>query len=267
MRRATRTNLFIGLAIFFGLAVVLGIYAVGRLRHLMENAEVVLIPQLERQMGREVSIGAAHATLGGLVEIEDLRIADGPTFEAGTFLTVESATIEFSRTALLLRPADVAGSIRSIILNTPVVNLVRDEEGHWNIEDLARPRPDVPEPQFRGVVFINNGTINLQDFAAGVDPLPAVNALQNVELSIDARGLPITTFNVSAQGTRGRVGTFRAGATYDAGTDVIDLRTSTDDVDLAYWTEYLNVEEPMRITAGRAGGDLSVRIEKGMPQV
>lgn len=85
-------------------------------------------------LGREVSVGKVRLFLfGGLgAEVQGIQVADRPGFGQGPFLTAESLKLKVALLPLL------KGQVRvgKALLDRPVITLVQNTNGHWNIEDL-----------------------------------------------------------------------------------------------------------------------------------
>ncbi len=91
----------------------------------------------EQALGRKISVGRIELQFFPPgAHLSDLRIADDPAFSAGDFLSAETATIELRVLPLFL------GRLRAarIVLDRPVVAIVRDLRGRYNFPGAARGR-------------------------------------------------------------------------------------------------------------------------------
>ena len=94
-----------------------------------------LVEQVERDLGRAVSIEGLTISWAGGVEITGLAVArrDGP----GYLLKVDRLTAPFSPMAL------VQGRVGPLTAESGAAYLIRDADGRWNISDLHQWQSDV----------------------------------------------------------------------------------------------------------------------------
>ncbi len=96
-------------------------------------------PQLQSKfssaLGREVAISNLKLSLlSGNVEVEDIAVADNPTFSSSPFLQAKSLKI-----GVELKPLIFSKTIHitGIYLKEPTINLIRSASGQWNFSDLG----------------------------------------------------------------------------------------------------------------------------------
>ena len=133
-------------------------------RLVASRLEPVIVAQLEDWSGRDVSLGSTALKLAGGpgVELRDFRWGDDPRYSDQDFVTA-------SRVALHVQPGELLGGrlSGSLDLERPVLRLVRDRAGHWNVETLGGREPG-PAGEQHGVRAELEQA--LADAAAGIDP-------------------------------------------------------------------------------------------------
>jgi AsmA protein len=91
--------------------------------------------KLSSALGREVAVGNLKlALLSGSVAVEDISIADNPSFSRSPFLAAKSLQV-----AVELKPLIFSKSIRisGITLEHPAITLIQSSSGKWNFSDLG----------------------------------------------------------------------------------------------------------------------------------
>jgi uncharacterized protein involved in outer membrane biogenesis len=117
-----------------------------------------VVSYIEQQTGRRVEIG--HLALSILpviaIHVDHFAIGSAPGFPTGNWLVVRriDARLDFSA---LLRGQIV---IRALKLEQPVLDLISDQQGHWNFQ-IGPPRGPVRIPPDDPPPFIIQGIIKL----------------------------------------------------------------------------------------------------------
>jgi len=149
-----------------------------------------LLAGLGRGLGREIRAGGVGFSLrGGVgVALDHVAIADDPAFGSDApFLAADRLAMRLSILPLLWRRVVV----EEVVVERPVVNLIRDRAGHLNVDSLgARDRnPAAPEDEASrsrraafqlGALRLRHGTIRYREAASG-----RTMALEDV--NVDAR--------------------------------------------------------------------------------
>ncbi len=120
---------------------------------LLETSAVrsYLLARLTASFGRPVEVGQFSFSLldGARFEARSLTVAEDPGFGNEYFLRAETLTAGLRWEALFSGRFEVG----SLTLARPSLNLVRDAEGHWNIERWLPPAPSgASRPGFVGPV-------------------------------------------------------------------------------------------------------------------
>ena len=124
---------------------------------------------LQSSLARPVHIGHMQISLlAGGAHVEDISIADDPTFRSGNFVQAKSLEVGVSLLALLFSRSL---HVTSLTLNEPEVTITQSASGKWNFSTIGgtKPQDDFTQeaaitstPSFRlDRVNIINGTIVL----------------------------------------------------------------------------------------------------------
>lgn len=98
--------------------------------------------QLEKALGRPVSFGQMHFSLTPpSLRLDDLKIGEAPQFGGGQFAAAHSVDVSVKLLPLIHKQVD----IRSLTLDQPQVQLIKDANGIWNFSTLgSNPAPQHP---------------------------------------------------------------------------------------------------------------------------
>ena len=91
--------------------------------------------KLSSALGREVSVGKLKLSLlSGNVAVEEISVADNPSFSRSPFVNAQSLKV-----GIELKPLIFSKSIRitGITLDHPSITLIRSPSGQWNFSDLG----------------------------------------------------------------------------------------------------------------------------------
>jgi AsmA protein len=129
---------------------------------------------LAAALGRKVTIGNIKlAIFSGGVTVDDVSIADDPSFSQSPFLTAKQLAVGVSLMPLIFsRKIDV----QSLTIVEPQVSLVHSASGTWNFSSLGAGGSQTKSPQSNGSSTaslsvakfkISNGSINVSTTAPG----------------------------------------------------------------------------------------------------
>ncbi len=131
------------------------------------------VMRVERALGRRVRVGTVSASVrrGAAVVVRDVEIGEAPGFGAGAFVRARSVTIRLRLRALLRRRVEVS----RLVVDRPVVHLVRREDGAWNVRAggvvrSAAPPPPSPAGGFAlalALADVRDGEVVLDDRRSG----------------------------------------------------------------------------------------------------
>jgi uncharacterized protein involved in outer membrane biogenesis len=199
----------------FILAIVLFAASIGLSRALRTSAaRRFLIAHLEASFGRPVEVGRFDFSLldGARLEANSITISEDPRFGNEYFLRADILRAGFRWSALLSGRFEFG----TLSLSRPSLNLVRNSQGRWNIEQWLPPAsPDQSRPGFVGPlaaprsvstarlyrIAVDGGRIN---FKQGDDKSPL--ALVGVSGRVDQDAAGRWALDLEAQPMRGGVG-------------------------------------------------------------
>jgi translocation and assembly module TamB len=157
----------------FFVAIVAGAFLYSKSQTVMAGMNDRLETELTKALGSAVSVRSMEIASLNKVTLSDVVISDS---RGGLIAAAPKVTVAYSPLALLRGQAAV-DAVRELSLDSPRVNLVRQADGKWNIDDLlAKTRSS--ESQFGGMISINKGSVavsapqgkwQLADIDAGFD--------------------------------------------------------------------------------------------------
>lgn len=161
----------IGVGIFIvvivaGLLIFAATFDVNRYRGTIQS-------QLEQHLGRPVALGDMHLSLfPPRFRVENLAVSEDPQFSKDVAF-VKAQALEVSVKLMPLLHKDV--QIESVILQRPVVNLIKNSAGLWNFASLGQTSKTQSasdsEQQFSlGELMITDGQISVLDQAKSKTP-------------------------------------------------------------------------------------------------
>ncbi len=195
-----RTLLIIGAV----LLIIVGLlaFALINLNTLIASNKDRILHQVEQTLGREVAVQEIGVTVwGGIgVRLTQFHIADDPAFSTEAFVRAADLQVNVALWPLLSQEIQVS----RLILNSPRIQLIRDEHGRFNFTSLTRtaaasaaqetPQRTSPArdetaapPLLFLVVFldIQNGDVRYRDRQAGTDFQVTQLALRAHDVSLD----------------------------------------------------------------------------------
>ncbi len=131
LSRATRRVLIV--LIILAVLAVAGAAVLPRLLDVNQYRPLIA-DKVRQATGRTIKMGTITLRLlpSPALRVKGITVSEGPRYPDATAMKTESLSI---RVALLpLLRGELA--IRSIVLHAPALNLIRDERGRWNFDDL-----------------------------------------------------------------------------------------------------------------------------------
>jgi len=130
-------KLLIALVVIIIAVVALLGYAVYNIDSLIGPYKDDLIAQAEQQTGRKVKLASVNVNIwGGIgVRLQDFAVSEDPAFGSGNFVEAKNLQVNVKLLPLLSQKIEVS----RIILNDPVINLVRNQRGVFNFASLSSP--------------------------------------------------------------------------------------------------------------------------------
>lgn len=125
-------------AVIFIVLAGAALAALFNLNALIARNRDFLIGQAEQGLGRKISVEEVEATLwGGIgVRLSHFAMADDPVYSAGEFIRARDLQVNLQLWPLLRREFQ----IKRIVLNDPVIRIVRDARGEFNFSTIGRDK-------------------------------------------------------------------------------------------------------------------------------
>jgi AsmA protein len=122
-------------------------------------------PQIQSRissaLGRDVSVGNLKLSLlSGAVAVDDIAISDNPSFSSAAFISAKSLKIGVEMKPLIFSKAI---HITSIVLDEPVINLIRSTSGKWNFSDLGNAGASKSDPTAQTSGGISEPDISIKE--------------------------------------------------------------------------------------------------------
>lgn len=233
-----------------GVAVVWTVGAASR------RVRDVAVTAASAVFGREVSIGIVSGDPWRGVVFENVRVAPrtGQDAAEGTF-TARRLTIHFDPLRLVRdvwQHRGASASISQIVLDEPVIPVVRSADGRWNVDRLL---PGVTGPAagaaFTGRVIVTDGAVTYID-RQRIAPRVFESRFEDLNGSADFSSPPRVRLRASFVETRAdRRIPVRARGVYTTTTRDWDIDLDVRDADAGAWGTYLITTPVFRITGGR----------------
>ena len=153
-------------------------------------ARAKYIPQLEKQLGQKVEVGAFSTNLLGRVTVDDVVIGRNAKLPTGALLRAKSLTVGLDIIGVVLGRVEPLDAVNRVQIQSPQVYLEREPNGKFNLESLLPPRKEnAPKTVWTGTIVVNDGRVFYFDRA-----LPSRSGRQfkadltGIEATIEANG-------------------------------------------------------------------------------
>ena len=264
-RKRRVTLIALGPILLFALLAGAHVYRTGR--RVLGNLQSLVVPELQKQLGREVRIGSLRLAGAGSLVAEDIAIADGPTFQSGTFLQARRAVFGFGLWRLLTHRSDPLSALGGIRIEDPELLLVRSASGKWNASQLGGKKSGGTSGTFRGKVTVSGARITVRDHyfgpRSGIRPGPAVVQLRDIKAVVDASRPSTYTITVEAKGNSPAPRRLAVKGDYRTGAG-LNLEARFDGAGVAFWQSYFHiVTGGLPVRSGEAGGQVRVVVKPG----
>ena len=224
---------------------------------------LVAVPRRAREMAiaaataafqREVTTRRVHGNPWRGLVLEDVTVG-APGRPDGAILTVRRVTLFFDPFRLLndtWRGRGAGGSLSQVHFDEPVLAVVRDAAGTWNVAGLFPRLPGSAEgAPFAGRVVVLNGTVTLADHRR-LAPQTFEARFEDLNGTADFVSFPRIALRASFVEHRGgrRVAARLRGA-YTTSTGALDVDVETAGADAGIWGPYLVTTRAFRIAGGQ----------------
>ncbi|HSB75227.1 MAG TPA: AsmA family protein, partial [Terriglobales bacterium] len=152
------------------IAVIIGILLVAPLFINVNQYRPRIQSELQQKLGRQVTLGEMHLRLlPPRVRVDNLSVSDDPHFSNRAFAQAQELDVSIALLPLITGKVEV----RSLTLQHPHIELVRNTQGVWNFSTIGQspagqpqpspqpaPQSAKPGPQNGGSFQLNNLAIN-----------------------------------------------------------------------------------------------------------
>lgn len=251
MTRAQRLTIALIVCVPTLVMLVLGaLHLRGQVENVLANSQWLVSDAISRQIGREVRIGKTRLTPLGKLVLQDVSIAEGPSFDQGTLATARQVFAGYDYAGIFFEGAGASG-VHNVEVIEPRVWLVRRPDGALNISDILKPKPGPAGPPFMGKVKVVRGHVVFRDYYRISPDRAIVTSIRDMDVDVDAAGGNLYSFNVSAHGSAGRFLAVRAVGSYNRLTRDIWVDGSGSGIDAVFLTRLVGWPNNVRITGGR----------------
>jgi AsmA protein len=158
-------------------------------------------PKIESEatnaLGRQVKLGELSLSiLSGSVAVEDISVADDPTFSKSSFITAKSLKVGVELMPLVFsRQLNVT----NIALNEPQITLLKAANGRWNFSSLGGTNANKP-PESQKATPATPGTFSIAKLEINKGRLSVGNANSTVKPQVyDNVNVEVTDFSFTSQ--------------------------------------------------------------------
>ena len=126
-----------GVVVLFILVGVLGV-ALFSLNALIDRNKEYILTRVKEAVGREVTVKDIRVNLWGGVgaRLDQFSVADDPTFGKEAFIRAANLQVNMKLLPLLRKELQVS----KVILNRPVINIIKSQKGQFNFSTLGRQK-------------------------------------------------------------------------------------------------------------------------------
>jgi hypothetical protein len=210
----------------------------------------------EKFIGATVRLESAQLRLLGGISFSELRMTRRDALDGSDFLYVPSGIIFHDKERLL----DGCLGIRKLELNRPVIRIVRERDGKFNLQGLFAPAPpDHPVP----TTVLHQATLQIEDREAS--PGTPLLELRGAEVTVVNDPLP--TITVEGRGTTDILGPIKFKMTANRPEETLALQLTLEAIplgaDLVQRIALLApaVKEHLRGLKGLASFDLDLTLD------
>ncbi|MFB3786126.1 MAG: AsmA family protein [bacterium] len=183
MKLFTKKRFFLFLLVLLVLLAAAAAWIVMNLGQVIDSNKDYILAQVKQAVGRDVTLEKIDVTLwpAAGVRLSKFTVSDDPKFSPDKFVTAEDLQIQFKLLPLLQKKLEVS----QLVLNKPVIQLIRDKEGVLNVSTLGKTNgnpdssgesaaPAKPAPSAGngeafsfGLIQVNNGDVRFVDRPGG----------------------------------------------------------------------------------------------------
>ena len=130
-------------------------FYVSRSNEFMKFAAKTVSDTLTETLDTKVDIDSLTIESLSSIRVNKITVYDKTGAE---FLQSDNAAVNFSLWSIVT--GNTAASIRSVIVNKPMLNIIKRDNGTWNYEDVFSQKQT--NNNFKGNIRINDGIVNAE---------------------------------------------------------------------------------------------------------
>jgi len=164
--------IFIGVILF---------YAASNLNSIIAERRQTILDKVSTSLGRPVHAADIKVSLGWgiMADVTGVQVADDPAVSTKPFIEASDVYTKLNLMPLLGRRIEVT----EVVLDKPVIRIVQNRDGSYNVSTLGRNNAPAPKPQGKSSLdtlqvkdfSIKNGTVIYQ--AAGASSAATINSI------------------------------------------------------------------------------------------
>lgn len=222
------------------------------------------LPQIEKQFGAPVEIGAVDTDWLGRVTVHDVVIGRDAALPTGALAQVRTVTISLDLPGLALGRARFPGAIRAVALDAPQIYLRRDRAG-FNWSRLLSGSRGASPTKWSGHVSVANGRVYyLDSVLPSASGRPLIVDARGISASLDA--LADAPYRFAARAALPLLGApglalrpIAAQGAFDAGKNAL-VSVQTESVPLAPLGDFAFPKRDVVVRGGEASGRLQLAL-------
>ena len=117
-------------------AVIVGILLAAPLFIDVNQYRPQIQSELQQKLGRQVTLGTLHlGLLPPHLRVDNVSVSDDPRFSRGPFAQAQELDVSIALLPLISKQVEV----KSLTLQKPNIELVRNAQGVWNFSTIGQP--------------------------------------------------------------------------------------------------------------------------------
>ncbi|MDH7602153.1 MAG: translocation/assembly module TamB domain-containing protein [Armatimonadota bacterium] len=235
------------------------VHFVRQARTVLSDARWVVGEVLSDYLNKSVRMSRARLIDLGVAVIDQLEIADGPTFASGKIVSVRKVVVRYDTKALFFGGAR-AGALKSVDVVEPDIRIVRLSSGRLNVSELVRLPIRRPGPPFRGTVRIIRGRLSFTDYYKIRRRAPYPVRLEHLNGVVQANAPHVLAFTISGLGRGGSLDRVRVSGKYNSRTSLLESDIDVSDASLPLFVRFFAASKiPDLLRAGTLTGVLGLK--------
>ncbi len=144
--------IFVGVILF---------YAATNLNSIIAERRQTILDKVSTSIGRPVHASDIKVSLGWgiMADVTGVQVADDPAISKQPFIEASDVYTKLNLMPLLARRIEVT----EVVLDKPVIRIVQNRDGTYNLSTLGRNNANAPTPESKGKSTLD--TLQVKDFS------------------------------------------------------------------------------------------------------